>query len=436
MKKLLFTIIGIAFTTFVFGQGTISFYTGNGTKKVTKIKCGEFDNIKVKLNVPSYVKSYDRVSLRIYLSSIKASYASILYDGRGATAQLASTPKLEKWVLKPGKNSGEFSFGDGNLGSRDLCEYPQEQGIANVEVTAQLVGMNKAGSETYWDDFYKKYRTRIKYTKGKLIAQGKINIEQLPAKTVYISANGVMSIQKVSANPEDEFITGEKQKSSTSDFLNKLNNNDNTGSKPEKFTAQQAGRAGKVFFTAIFYTDKQIADKVNELFGQVPSDLDAYGELKRDLLQLIAKNTYPNIYRPTFFEWPEIISKTFCPTMQDENKKFKNTNTNFFTNMDLWKKVKIGNYEYDVLTINDVYGATSSYRFDNNSGKFRTKNNDDIPATMTVLAIKRGEYNIFIYAVYDDNNYNNVFLKNPNPEIAKKQKEFAEKTLKSIKFLK
>jgi|GEM_PF-4849373 len=61
MKKFFITIIGIAVTAFVFGQGTIGFYTSNGTKQVTKIKCGEFDNIKVKLNVPSTVKSYDRV---------------------------------------------------------------------------------------------------------------------------------------------------------------------------------------------------------------------------------------------------------------------------------------------------------------------------------------------------------------------------------------
>ena len=436
MKKVLFTIlIGIAFTSIAYGQGTISFYTSNGTKQVTKIKCGEFDDLKLKLNVPGTVKNYDRVSLRIYLSSIKGNYASILYDGRGATAQLAATPKLEKWVLKPGKKAGEFNFGDGALGSRDLCEYPHEQGIANVEVTAQLVGMNKNGSETYWDDFHKRYKTRIKYTKGNLIAQGKINIEELPAKKQYISSNGVMSIQKVSANPADEFIRGEKEKSSTSAFLNRLNNGNGPGTDPKSFIAQQTGRAGTVNFTVLFYTDKQIADKVNELFGQVPSDLNPYEELKRDLLQQLAYSSNNRVYRAPFFVWKSDINNIgdlFCPSLQDENKKFKRNNTNFFTNMALWKKEKIGNYEYDALRIPDTYGSVSKYHYDFANKKWRQKDSNDVPSELVVYAIKRGEYNVFIFP-FTANSGNLYSL---DAQKSQAQKEFIQKTMESIKFFK
>jgi len=348
---------------------------------------------------------------------------------------LASTPKLEKWVLKPGKQSGDFSFGDGALGSRDLCEYPQEQGISNVEVTAQLVGMNKAGSETYWDDFHKKYKTRIKYTKGNLLAQGKINIEQLPAKIGYVSSNGVMSIQKVSANPADEFIQGEKDKSSTSAFLDKLNNN---SSGPKTFIVQQTGRAGKVLFSVLFYTDKEIADIVNQLFGQVPSDLDPYAELKRDILQQLAYNSYNRIYRAPFFTWKTNLSdlgKLFCPNLQDEQKKFKNTNTNFFTNMTLWKKEKIGNYEYDVLRIPETYGQSSKYNYDFNNKKWSSrKSASDIPSETVVYAIKRGEYNVFIFPFTNDRD--NLYLLDKDPAKRKAQKEFIQKTMESIKFLK
>jgi len=432
MKKVLFTLIGIALVALTFGQGTISFYTNNGTKQVTKIKCGEFDNIKVKLNVPQSVKNYDRVSLRIFLSSIE-SYASILYDGRGATAQLATTKTLEKWVLKPGKKLGDFSFGDGNLGAKDLCEYPREKAIPNVEVTAQLVGMNKAGSEKYWDDFHKKFKIRVKYTKGNLIAQGKMNIEQLPAKVGYVSANGVMSIQKVSANPADEFIRGEKQKSSTSSFLKQLNS---TSSGPKTFVAQQVGRAGTVNFTVLFYTDKQIADKVNQLFGKVPSDLDPYEELKRDLLQQLAYGSNNRIYRAPFFVWKTDlgdIGKLFCPGLQDENKKFKKTNTNFFTNMNLWKKEKVGNYEYDVLRVPDTYGNSSIYHYDLNKRKWNSqKSANDIPSELVVYAIKRGEYNVFIFPFTSDRD--NLYLLDSKKSQA--QKDFIQKTMESIKFLK
>ncbi len=429
MKKIFLSIAVISLSIMTFAQGTISFYTNNGTKKVTQIKCGEFDNIKVKLKVPSYVNKFDMVKLIAYFSG-NPSTAQIIYNGKGSISQLTSNPNLEKWILKPGKKDGDFYFSSTGINDYDLCGYPREMGKASLLIDVELTGYNKTGTKKYWDEYYKEYRIKTLYTKGTVVSRGQLKIIQQDAQSGYISKNGVVSIQKVTADPSHEGIKGDNSSSPMSRF-----NFDSKGKMFEIFSATQLKLSKKGFaqFNVLFFSDDKVKEKVQKLFGQVPDDLDPYAELKRDMLQLFISNAYPSIYRKPFFDWPESISKTFCPYMQDEKKKLKNSN-NFFTNVSLWQKQKIGEYEFDVLKIPNAYGEDAGFKFNSSTGKFNS--NDVVAGNVIVYAIRRGNYSIFIFPTYDDNNYNNVFAKSSNPNTAKSQTEFITKTFGTLKFLK
>jgi len=437
MKKIFLTTISLVFSLMVLSQGTIKFYTNNGTKEISKIKCGDFDNLKVKMKLPSSINKYDMVKYKVYLSSNKANSAGILYEGKGAVANLKPSTTLEKWIISPGAKGGDFKYTDGaRLSVYDLCDVPREKGLPSIDVEVQMVGYNKTGTETFWSKRDQVYKTIPTYTNGNLLASGKIVIEQLPAQVDYISSNGVLSISKATSNLSEVGIIGAEKRESENKKANQMNafmqRANSNGGAYETVSAQLFGSNGKASVKVAMYTDEKIAEVVKQLFGEVPSDLDAYEELKRDLLQKIAYNTYNRIYREPFFTWLDEIKGVWCPKIQtlDEKKKFKKTNTNFFTNMALWKKEKVGEYEYDVLRIPDVYAGVSLYHFDINTQTWRsTKDNDDKPGEMVVYAIKRGNYNIFIFPYYMETY--NIYEKGNDYET-----EFLTKTIESIKYLK
>ncbi len=442
MKKIFLTTISLVFTLILFSQGTVKFYTNNGTKEISSIKCGDFDNLKVKTKLPSSVVNYDVVKFKVFLSSNQATYARIIYDGKGAVSTLKPNTTLEKWIIKPGVKKGDFVYSDGYaLGVKDLCDYPREKGLKSIDVEVQLVGFNKTGTETYWSKWDKAYKTRTTYTDGKLIAGGKITLGQLPPQVNYVSSNGILSLSKVTADLSHEGIIGAEKRGAESKKENQMNNflqmqNTNDGAY-EMVSADllRLSNMGQASVKFTMYTDEKIAEVVNQLFGKTPSDLDVYEELKRDLLQKIANNSFNRVYRSPFFTWPDEIKGQWSPEIKslDEQKKFKKDNSNFFTNMSLWKKEKIGNYEYDVLRIPNTYGETSKYHYDFNNNKwYTTKDKDDVPAEMVVYAIKRGNYNIFIFPYYKDSW--NVYLK--SPEHGAYEDEFIRKTIESVKYLK
>jgi hypothetical protein len=415
MEKIISITVSLVFSLMVLSQGQIKFYTDNGTKEITKIKCGDFDNLKVKTKLPSNINKFDLIKYKIHLSSNQSTFARIIYDGKGAVSGLKPNSTLDKWIIKPGKKGSDFVYFDGaSLKVRDLCDYPREQGISSVKVTVELVGYNITGHETYWSDRDRAYKTRTKYTDGSVLAKGGIVIEQLPAQVDYTSENGVLSISKVTDDLSEVGISNTKKDIYEICSAGIFNNN------------------GKAAVDVVMYTDENIAKEVKRIFGEVPSDLNPYEELKRDLLQKIAYNSYGRIYREPFFKWIYEINDLWSPVIADldEKKKLKKTNTNFFTNMALWKKEKIGEYEYDVLRIPEVYAGISSYHYNfNNKTWNSTKNDSDIPGEMVVYAIKRGNYNIFIFPYYM--NGHNIYEKGNEYET-----NFITKTIESIKYLK
>ena len=427
-KRFFLTIIGILFSATIFAQGGIGFYTNNGNKKVTQIKCGKFDNIKAKMKVPSYVKKFDLVKFKLWFGK-SGSPGVIRYDGKGSVTQLASTPNLEKWVLKPGKQAGDFYVTSTAVNSYDLCGHPREKGLPSIKVIAEMVGYNKTGTKKYWDDFHKEYRYKTLYTSGTVIAKGKLTIIEQAAQKGYVSKNGVVSIEKVSGNLADEQIIGSNNESPTESFMSRLNASEGN----DMLRAVQTKNSGKGFvsFNIVFFDDKKVEERVNELFHQIPSDLDHYQELKRDLLQVFAHGTSPGRFAEPFFDWPEVISKSFTPFLNPK-AKLKPTR-NYFANLEYWGKKKIGDYEYDYLKIPKCYGSGAVYDFDKSSLKFRKPHTE---ATAEIYAIRRGNVNVFIFVTYDENNYNNVFAPSSNPQLAKNQKEFIDKTFASLKFLK
>ena len=197
--------------------------------------------------------------------------------------------------------------------------------------------------------------------------------------------------------------------------------------------SEKKKKSGKGFvsFNFIFFDDKKIEERVNELFHQIPADLDPYGELKRDLLQVFIYGTSPGKFAEPFFDWPITISKCFVPFL-DPKAKLKATG-NYFANMEYWSKKKVGNYEYDYLKIPKCYGSGAAYDFDKSTYKFRKPHPE---ATAEVYAIRRGNVNVFIFVTYDDYNFNNIFAPSTDPNLAKNQKEFVDKTFASLKFLK
>ena len=71
MKKIFLTTISLVFTLILFSQGTVKFYTNNGTKEISTIKCGDFDNLKVKIRIPSNINNYDMVNIKFICRQIK-----------------------------------------------------------------------------------------------------------------------------------------------------------------------------------------------------------------------------------------------------------------------------------------------------------------------------------------------------------------------------
>ncbi len=428
MKKVLITILGILFTAVMFSQGTIGFYTNNGSKKVTQIKCGDFDNLKIKMTVPSYIKKFDRIKFKVWFYD-NPSPGVILYDGAGSIAQLLSNPHLEKWILKPGKQAGDFYVTSTAINSYDLCGMPREKGVPSIKVIAEMIGYNKTGTKKYWDDFHKEYRYKTTYTSGSVIAKGSITIFQQAAQTGYVSKNGVVSIEKVTDNLADEQIIGSNNESPTESFMNKLNNDKGF----ELLRAVQLKKNGNGFvsFNIVSFSDEKIKERVNELFHQIPADLDPYEELKRDLLQVFAHSTSSAKFAKPFFDWPEIISKPFSPFIKPTGNL--KPSGNYFSNMEYWSKKKIGDYEFDYLKIPKCYGNEAVYDFDKSTYQFRKPHTE---ADAEFYAIRRGTVSVFIFVTYDDNNYHNVFAPSSDSNIAAKQKEFVTKTFATIKFLK
>ena len=439
MKKILLSALSLLFTFAVMSQGSVKFYTNNGTKEITKIKCGDFDNLKVKVKIPSNINKYDKVTYKVYLSSNAATSAGIRYVGKGAVSSLKPNTTMEKWIVSPGKKAGDFKYmGGARISTYDVCDVPRKNGLSNIEVEVQLVGYNENGSETYWDDWDKVYKTRVVYTKGNLLASGKITVEQLPAQIEYISANGVVSVKKVTEDLSEVGVigaetseTGNKKVDQFNSFMQSVNTEGNAF---EKVNVQLFGKNGNAAVDILMYSDEYIEQVVKTLLGEIPSDLDHYAELKRDLLQKIAFNSYRQIYRETFFKWPQVIQGVWSPNIVDldEKKKFKKTNTNFFTNVALWKKEKVGDYEYDVLRIPEMYPQTSLYHFNTQSRSwYSNKDKSDVPGELVVYAIRRGNYSIFIFPYSMSQKIRNSFIYENDYA-----KDFVNKTIASIKFLK
>jgi len=450
MKRKLLIAAGLLFSVLIYGQTKINFYVANGTKEVSKIKCGEFDNIKIKFKLPANIKDFDLVKLKVFPSSINNA-ASIIYDGKGSISTLAATPNYEKWILKPGKKNGDFNFyGSGNLGIEDLCEYPHEKGMKQIELEIQLAGYNKTGTETYWDKWDKVYKTRNTYTKGSLLAKGKLIVEQLAPQNTFVSANGLISIPKVTDDFSHEAIRGDKKSSSNekknqfNSFMNSANSGDGEF---ELFSATMLPLSGKGYADVSFvmYKNSAVAQKAGI------DATTAYDFLKRDLLQRIARNTYNQIYKEPTFSWPELLQHQFCPeissTGKSQGKKKKSFvsgmmagssssgATRIISNDSYWHKEKVGNYEYDVLRIPNTYGGISSYHFDANNKKwYSTKDETDIPAELVIYAIQIGDYSVFIIPSFTDRNNDNIFLKSNDPEKAAAQIAFVEKTMAAIQF--
>ncbi len=432
MKKILLSALSLLFTFAVMSQGSVKFYTNNGTKEITKIKCGDFDNLKVKVKIPSNINKYDKVTYKVYLSSNAATSAGIRYVGKGAVSSLKPNTTMEKWIVSPGKKGGDFKYMDGaRLSTHDVCDVPRKNGLSNIEVEVQLVGYNENGSETYWDKWDKVYKTRVVYTKGNLLASGKITIEQLPAQTDYKSSNGLLSVKKATGNSAEVDISGDiESNESSGGYQFNFDKNDAA----EKVSISLYGENGDAAVDILMYSDEKMAQEVKRIFGEIPSDLDAYAELKRDFLQKIAFNSYSNIYRQPFFKWPYVIKDVWSPNIVDldEKKRFKKTNTNFFTNVALWKKEKVGNYEYDVLRIPEMYPQTSIYHFNRNTRQWNSaKDNDDVPGELVVYAIRRGNYSVFILPYSTSQKNRNSFIYENDYA-----KDFVNKTIASIKFLK
>ncbi len=450
MKQKLLLFTGLFISVLIYGQSKINFYVANGTKEVSRIKCGEFDNIKIKFKLPANVKDFDLVKLKVFPSSINNA-ASIIYDGKGSISTLAANQNYEKWILKPGKKDGDFNFyGSGNLGMQDLCEYPHEKGMKQIELEIQLAGYNKTGTETYWDKWDKAYKTRNTYSEGSLLAKGKLIIEQLPPQNIYVSKNGLISIPKVTNDFSHEAIRGDK-KSSSNEKKNQFNsfmNSANSGEgEYELFSATLLPLSGKGYADVSFvmYKNTNVAQKA----GVDASE--AYDLLKKDLLQRIARNSYNKIYKEPTFNWPEMLQHQFCPDISDATKNqakkkksfmsgmIANSNSSaankIITNDSYWHKEKVGNYEYDVLRIPNTYGGSSYYHFDaDNKTWFSTKDENDAPAELVIYAIQRGDYSIFIIPTYTDRNNENIFLKDKDPEKAAAEKAFVEKTMAAIQF--
>ena len=423
MKKVFITIFGILFTAMMFAQGTIGFYTNNGSKKVSQIKCGNFDNLKVKMTVPSYVKKFDRIKYKVWYGDSPAP-GIILYDGAGSIAQLLSNPHIEKWILKPGKQAGDFYVTSTAVNNYDLCGLPREEAKKSIQVIAEMIGYNKTGTKKYWDDFHKEYRYKTTYTSGTVIAKGRMTILQQAAQTGYVSKNGIVSVEKVTKDLADEYITGSNNESPTDNLFNKLNSTENF----DVFKVSQDEKIGFVEITFVFFDDEKIKEQVNNLFHQIPADLDPYGELKRDLLQFLANKTNGGKFAKPFFKWPFFMTKVFCPFM-DPKAKLK-TRGNYFTNMEYWSKKKMGDYEFDYLKIPKCYSQLAAYNFDSNTYTFRKPARE---ADTEIYATRRGNTNVFIFITYEDEN---IFAPSKDPNIASKQKEFVKKTFAVLKFLK
>jgi len=452
MKRIILLSIGFLLFVNIIAQSKITFYSQNGSKEITTVKCGEFDNIKIKFKVPANVKDFDLIKLRVFPSSINNS-AGIFYNGAGSISTLASTSTLEKWILKPGKQNGDFNFpGSGNLGIMDLCEYPHEKGMKQLELDIELAGYNKTGSETYWDKWDKVYKTRPVYSKGTLLASGKLTIIQLPPQTEYVSTNGLISISKVVEKPSDEALRGIQQNNNSQSKMSRFMQSKNDGDY-EIMTANLMELSGKghAVVSFVMFKNTEIAQKMNVEPSQ------AYEQLKHDLLQQFAYNSYNMTYQKPTVKWPDCIQEQFCPDISSaekpkgkkKKKSFLNTlaatatnsgnsnsgGTQLISNDSYWHKEKIGDYEYDVLRIPNTYGGVSINHFDRQKKEwYSSKTNSDVPAELVIYAYQKGDYSVFIIPTYTDHNSQNVFLHNEDPQKAAYEKEFVEKTLASIKF--
>ena len=445
MKKVVFTITGIMLSLFVFSQNPIKFYINNGTKEVTKIKCGNFDDIKVKTKTPSNVQNFDLIQFKVYLSSIRTP-ASYNYKGKGAISTLKSKKTIEKWLLKPNQKNGDFVYPDTHLGINDLCKAPRKWRLPKIEVTIKLIGYNITGYETYWSTQSQAYKTRATYSDGTVLAKGTLTIKQKPPKTEFISYNGVIKVKIPAKNINNVQIKGAKESNYYKYWaydvfeVNKITNNEGE----------------QVYIKFIMFDDDYVAEAVKKMFGKIPDDLNPYEELKRDLLQQIAVNSFSDTYKYPFFDWPRFV-ESWTPKMKklDDQEKFKGRKIGkffnkiglgesrndklFFTNTSLWKKEKIGNYEYDVLRIPDIYKGEAHSHYDTNKEKWRKKYADDQPAEFKVYAIRSGKHNIFIFPLYHKVGRTEAIKENlylPSKKYEQSQKEFVQKTLETIEYLK
>lgn len=216
MKTIVSTVFILFFSVSVFAQEKCTFYTDKGTKEVKELKCGTFSDLMVKVPMPKNVADFNKVVVHYSNSSQQNEISRVDFEGEGALKMIAGKTK-ELWIHDPSNTEGKQggAHGDFNLDINNayismdnLCTYPRRDKFESITITIRAKGYTVTGTEQFYSEKDKVWKTKNKYDKGTVLAEGTITIKQEAFENFY--SDDILKI--VFPDPSISFVKTEKLK--------------------------------------------------------------------------------------------------------------------------------------------------------------------------------------------------------------------------------
>lgn len=403
-------------------QEKCRFFINNGTQEVDGTACGAFNILKVQVPIPANASSYNLISICVHMNEYKdfLGYRNYLKEevkniaGKTGTYCIFNSANPD--------SAGDFTRGlsDKNqvlyFNGRHLCEYPMYKKLKEVTLQVWAQGYMVTGQKKVLRDGA--YYMEDVYNEGTTIVSGSIKITPESIPDTYTDKNNILKLAII--DPTSVYANTKVSKNELDinyEMVNILL------AKPGQKFEERSGNNTTLNILIIKDEEFNRLESYKKLSAK-HRDYTAYDFLKDEIENKLNAETYTgdmwtkpkSNYKPSVDWIQNYLKISACSSPIIEKKRIKNILNSGNKGETLWKKKRMGNYEYDNIYIEKAYE-----KIDKTSGA---------PFPFDVYTIYRKPYIIlFGLAGFSNGKWNTFYNR-------ESQIEAFSRTVSSFEFLK